>query len=184
MHKEAASSKGGSPLVGAKLPDVGDGERLSGDAVDLPAAEHAAPKAAAKHDPKAVPAFVPLDPFTVNLADRDAERYAQIGITLEIEDAKLADQIKNYMPAIRNNILMVLSHKTAGELLEREAIERLVVVERAHQLIAPRPDRALAVFLVAVGVGVARYVQPVARPAFAVVRRGEQAIHQLGVRIR
>ena len=26
---------------------------------------------------------MPLDPFTVNLADRDAERYAQIGITLD-----------------------------------------------------------------------------------------------------
>ena len=30
------------------------------------------------------PAFVPLDPFTVNLADREAERYAQVGITLEL----------------------------------------------------------------------------------------------------
>ncbi|MCK7493223.1 MAG: flagellar basal body-associated FliL family protein [Comamonadaceae bacterium] len=28
---------------------------------------------------------MPLDPFTVNLADRDAERYAQVGITLEVE---------------------------------------------------------------------------------------------------
>jgi hypothetical protein len=52
--------------------------------------------------------FVPLDPFTVNLADRDAERYAQIGVTLEIEDAKVGDQIKAYMPAIRNNILMAM----------------------------------------------------------------------------
>jgi flagellar FliL protein len=38
--------------------------------------------------------FVPLEPFTVNLADREAERYAQIGMTLEIEDAKVGDQIK------------------------------------------------------------------------------------------
>ncbi len=52
-------------------------------------------------------------PFTVNLADREAERYAQIGITLEIDDAKFADQLKAYMPAIRNDILMVLAHKTS-----------------------------------------------------------------------
>jgi flagellar FliL protein len=73
-----------------------------------------------KFDPKAVPVFVPLEMFTVNLADREAERYAQIGITLELTDAKASDQIKNYMPAIRNNILMVLSHKTSKELLERD----------------------------------------------------------------
>lgn len=85
---------------------------------------HAAPKAA-KHDPKAVPAFVPLDPFTVNLADRDADRYAQIGVTLEIEDAHLADQIKNYMPAIRNNILMAIADRTAGELLGRDGKAKL-----------------------------------------------------------
>ncbi len=78
-----------------------------------------------KHDPKYVPTFVPLDPFTVNLADHDAERYAQIGVTLELEDPHVADQIKAYMPAIRNNILMVLAHKTSAELLSREGKERL-----------------------------------------------------------
>ncbi len=71
------------------------------------------------------PVFVPLDPFTVNLADRDAERYAQIGITLELDDAKIAEQMKTFMPAIRNNILMVLAHKTSTELLSREGKLRL-----------------------------------------------------------
>ena len=90
------------------------------------AEEHAAPaKPNAKRDPKHPPAFVPLDPFTVNLADKDSERYAQIGITLEIEDAKTADELKTYMPAIRNNILMVLSHKTAAQLLTREGKEKV-----------------------------------------------------------
>jgi flagellar protein FliL len=82
-------------------------------------------KAASKVDPKAVPAFVPLDPFTVNLADRDADRYAQIGITLEVDDAKTGDQIKNYMPAIRNNILMAIADRTAGELLGRDGKAQL-----------------------------------------------------------
>ncbi len=92
--------------------DGGDGEAA--------AEKHApAPKAAVKHDPKAVPTFVPLDPFTVNLADRDAERYAQVGITLEMDDPKMADQIKAYMPAIRNNILLALADKTASQLMER-----------------------------------------------------------------
>jgi flagellar protein FliL len=84
-----------------------------------------APKPRPRHDPKHPPVFVPLDPFTVNLADKESERYAQVGVTLEIEDAKVGEDLKVYMPAIRNNILMVLSHKTAAQLLTRDGKEKL-----------------------------------------------------------
>ena len=87
--------------------------------------EHAEQAHPAKPDPKVVPTFVALDPFTVNLADREAERYAQIGITLELRDATATDRIKAYMPAIRNNILMVLAHKSSQQLVEREGKEQL-----------------------------------------------------------
>ena len=87
------------------------------------AVEHAAP---AHHvDPAHPPTFVPLDPFVVNLADHESDKYAQIGITLQVDDAKFAEQMKAYMPAIRNGILMVLAHKTSQELLQREGKERL-----------------------------------------------------------
>lgn len=76
-------------------------------------------------EPKVAPTFVPLDPFTVNLADRETERYAQVGVTLAIEDSKVGDAIKTFMPAIRNNILMVLAHKTSGELLQRDGKDQL-----------------------------------------------------------
>ena len=78
-----------------------------------------------QYDPKHPPVFLPLDPFTVNLADKESERYAQVGLTLEIVDAKTGEDIKLYMPAIRNNILMVLSQKTAAELTTREGKEKL-----------------------------------------------------------
>jgi flagellar FliL protein len=81
----------------------------------------AAPAASArKHDPKAVPTFVPLEPFVVNLADKESDRFAQVGITLEVDDPQFADELKAYMPAIRNGILMVLAHKTSAELLSQE----------------------------------------------------------------
>lgn len=79
----------------------------------------------AKRDPTKPPTYVPLDPFVVNLADRDQERFAQIGITLEVDDPKFAEELKGFMPAIRNGILMTLAHKTAAELLEREGKEKL-----------------------------------------------------------
>ncbi|WP_374675332.1 flagellar basal body-associated protein FliL [Ideonella sp.] len=89
---------------------------------------HAAPAKAAKakkDDKHVPPVFVPLDPFVVNLADREADRFAQVGITLEVEDAKVGDEIKAYMPAIRNNILLLLAHKTSQELMEAEGKELL-----------------------------------------------------------
>lgn len=96
-------------------------------------------KAAPKVDLKSPPAFVPLDPFTVNLADRESERYLQVSLTLEVGDAKVGDQIKAFLPAIRNNILMVLAHKTSTELLEREGKDKLA------RDIARETERALGI---------------------------------------
>jgi flagellar FliL protein len=89
--------------------------------------DDAQPAQVAKAESRAVPVFVPLDTFTVNLADRDAERYAQIGMTLEIEDAKLGDQIKLFMPAIRNNILLAIADKSATQLMDRDGKRQLAL---------------------------------------------------------
>jgi flagellar FliL protein len=91
---------------------------------------HAKPaKKAPAHEKKAEhsgpPAFVPLDPFTVNLTDRDVDRFAQIGINLQVEDAHTAEEMKAYMPAIRNSILLILSHKSSEQLLSLEGKEKL-----------------------------------------------------------
>lgn len=75
--------------------------------------------------PATPPTYVALDPFTVNLADKETERFAQVAITLEVDDPKFAEQMKAYMPSIRSNILMVLAHKSSGELLERAGKEAL-----------------------------------------------------------
>ena len=81
--------------------------------------------AAAAKPHKGAPTFVALDPFVVNLADHDGERYAQVGLTLEVDDPKFGDEMKNYMPAVRNAILMILAHKTSQQLLGREGKEAL-----------------------------------------------------------
>jgi hypothetical protein len=68
----------------------------------------------------------------------------------------------------------------AGELLLEEAVVGLVVGERADDVVAVRPGvGAVAVLLVAVGFGVADEVQPVAAPALAVARVGEEALDLL-----
>lgn len=79
----------------------------------------------AAHKPSGLPTYLPLDPFVVNLADRDADRYAQIGITLEMRDPAFAEQLKGYMPSVRNAILLVLTRKSSRELLDVSGKELL-----------------------------------------------------------
>lgn len=96
--------------------------------------KHAAKDSHKKDEKHTPPVFVPLDPFVVNLADREADRFAQVGITLEVTDVKVGDEIKAYMPAIRNNILMLLAHKTSDELMEAEGKELLAREVRREAL--------------------------------------------------
>jgi flagellar protein FliL len=79
----------------------------------------------AKRDPKAKPVFVPFESFTVNLADKEIERYAQIIFAIETSDAATGDAVKTHIPAIRGRVLMTLSGKSAMELGGREGKEKL-----------------------------------------------------------
>lgn len=101
-------------------------KRAAAAAAAAEAGEGGAATVEAHHDEARVPPiFVPLEPFVVNLADKDSERYAQIGLTLEVDDPKFAEEMKLYMPAIRNAILMILAHKQSAELLERSGKQAL-----------------------------------------------------------
>lgn len=128
-----AGAGGGGFVVWKKRQAAAEAAAAAeGEDAEAVAAEAAPKKAAAKGPP----AFLPLDAFVVNLADRDTERFAQIGITLELDDPKVADQLKAYMPAIRNGILMVLAHKTSAELLTRAGKEKLAS-EVMHAAVRP-----------------------------------------------
>ncbi len=102
-----------------------------------------------QHDERP-PTFMPLDNMVVNLADAGGERFAQVGITFEVADSKAEEKIKAYLPSIRNSILLVLSQRTATELLQREGKEKLaqdILVE------ASRPFGGVAKPAVAAGKG-------------------------------
>lgn len=87
--------------------------------------EGAHPPPVKKAAPKAIPTFFPMDTMVVNLADPGGDRFAQVGITLEVEDQKVADQVKQFLPTIRSAILMLISQRTSEELLLREGKEKL-----------------------------------------------------------
>ncbi|MBA3059922.1 MAG: flagellar basal body-associated FliL family protein [Gammaproteobacteria bacterium] len=84
-----------------------------------------APAAAAHAVPKGPPVYLPLDNMVVNLADPGGEKVAQVGITLQVLDAKAGDSVKVYLPTIRSSILMLISQRTADELLSQEGKQKL-----------------------------------------------------------
>lgn len=93
------------------------------EAGDEPVQEaKAKPKKKASAGP---PTFMPLEAVVVNLADQGSTRYAQVGITLQVENDKVAEEIKKYMPAIRNGVLMQISRRTADQLLSADGKAQL-----------------------------------------------------------
>jgi flagellar FliL protein len=94
------------------------GRHAAEDGEDAPAVAH-------DSKPKAPPVFLPVDNMVVNLADPGGDRYAQIGVTIEVVDLKTSDQVKAYMPTVRSAILMLVSQRTSEELLTKDGKSKL-----------------------------------------------------------
>ena len=96
--------------------------------------------------PKTPPTFLPMDNMVVNLADPGGDRFAQVGITLELADAKTGELVKSFMPSIRSNVLLLVSQRSTEELLTREGKEKLAVdirreVSRPLGFTVPKPRK-------------------------------------------
>jgi len=107
--------------VGAALAAVGGGAA----AYLLIGKKDAAHAAEQKVQPKKVPVFVDLESFTVNLRDDDDDRFMQVKLVAEMRDAAAGDMLKNMMPAVRSEILLLLGSKRAADLATREGKEKL-----------------------------------------------------------
>jgi len=62
------------------------------------------------------PRFIKMDEFTVNLPGRGGEHYLQTAIVLRTGDTGTEGKIKNFLPVIRDKIILVLSSRTMQEL--------------------------------------------------------------------
>ena len=92
-------------------------------------------KAPAKGDKSAVkkkrkkkdhaPVFVELDMFTANLKDDDGDRFIQVKLVAEVRDAPSGEMLKTMMPAVRNEVLLLLGSKEAKDVATREGKEKL-----------------------------------------------------------
>lgn len=66
-----------------------------------------------------------LDVFTVNLQDPRGERFAQVGVVLQYDNPDIETALKGRLPAVRNDILLLLSSKTPEDLLTPEGKQQL-----------------------------------------------------------
>lgn len=64
----------------------------------------------------APPVFVPIDQFTVNLAQETGDQYLQINFTLQVDGKEQEEFIKANMPVVKSRLLLLLSSKKASEL--------------------------------------------------------------------
>ncbi len=108
--------------------------------------EEAHAPAAQAAAPKTPPIFMPMENMVVNLADPGGDRFAQVGITLELADAKTGELVKTYMPSIRNGVLLLVSQRSTEELLTREGKEKLALdirreVSRPLGFTVPKPRK-------------------------------------------
>jgi len=81
-----------------------------------------------------------LKPDAIRLGARTmGVRQTAAGVTLELADAKATEKVKQYLPAIRSGILILISQRTAEELLQREGKEKLAadILAEASRPFAP-----------------------------------------------
>jgi flagellar FliL protein len=90
--------------------------------VDEPPAgkEAHAGQSAAKHRVN-----MPLDPFLVNLADRESRRYLKLKVELEVDDEATAKDLEKSLPRIRDTLILLLSSKTYLDLSSFEGKQQL-----------------------------------------------------------
>jgi flagellar FliL protein len=87
-------------------------------------------------------AIMSLEPFLVNLSDKDARRYLKVKIDLEVESEKTAKTLEKSMPRIRDQLIFLLSSKSYQDIatpegkhkLKKEIMERLAATPHGKKI--------------------------------------------------
>lgn len=126
-------------MLGKKeAAEVADADEPADEAADKPAKEVAKKK---KKKRTGVPVFVELDMFTANLRDTEADRFIQMKLVAEVKDAAAGEMLKTMMPAVRNEVLLLLGSKESKDVATREGKERLAgeIVAAANKTLEGTP---------------------------------------------
>lgn len=75
--------------------------------------------------PHGPPAYLKMEAFTVNLQGEAGDQFLRIELSAQFDEVVESERAKQYMPSIRNKILLLLSGKKAAELGPKEGKEKL-----------------------------------------------------------
>ncbi len=89
--------------------------------------------ASAPHGERAV---MSLDPFLVNLADRETRRYLKLKVDLEVSQEKSVKELEKSLSSIRDALILLLSSKAFTEIstvegkghLKQEILQKLAAI--------------------------------------------------------
>ncbi len=79
--------------------------------------------AAVQAQPEGPPTYTALEPFTVNLKDPGVA--LQTAITLKVHDEKVDEKVKERMPEVRDQILLLLANQQSANLMTTAGKESL-----------------------------------------------------------
>lgn len=87
------------------------------------------------------PTFVSLDPFIVNLAPEEGDRYLQVLMALRVADVKTGENLKGFMPEIRHRINLLLANKLPSEVATLQGREDLAtqIAEEINRVLGAPP---------------------------------------------
>ena len=111
----------------------------------------------------------------------------KIGVVVDIPQKPRGDE-KRLRPRVKRIGFAPVDEFIAGDLLDKELVERQIVIERIDDVIPVLPDPVVGIHrsevVVELAVDISGGIQPVPSPSFAVVRRFQQFVDQQLVGVR
>lgn len=93
-----------------------------------------------------VPIFVTIQPFTVNLQSDYGDRLLYVGLSLRVSDEDTSAFLTQHMPEVRSRLLMLLSGKSAEELIKPEGkvqLKQQILDLFAEPITTPEPTLSI-----------------------------------------
>lgn len=134
------------PAAEAKAAEdaAADDDGAKGDKNDKGEAKKNGKKKKKKAEKGEAPAYMSMEPFTVNLADTEQEHYLQATIVLEVAGEAAVEELKKHNAMIRDRILKILSSSKAADLRSVEG-KQAVVDQIISQVSAAAEDEGIEI---------------------------------------
>lgn len=99
-------------------------------------------KSKKKDDKHTPPAYLKIEPFTINIKGEQGDQYLRLEMSAEFAEMKEADNAKAYMPKIRHQTMQLLKGKSVAELSSKEGTEKLAVdIKNEINMVLGTPEK-------------------------------------------